>query len=100
MNKPQRSDVSQVKNFLTQHRQGVLSTISVSQKGFPFGSIVPYDIDAQGNVFIYISFIAEHYKNLQADARASLIATDPFGIDDPQAYARATLLATFEPVAE
>ena len=100
MDDPVRSGAAAAKTFLTQNKLGVLSTISQSQNGFPFGSIVPYDIDPAGNVYIYISLIAEHYKNLRADKRASLIATDCFGSEDPQASARATLLLEFEPVDE
>lgn len=88
------------KNFLLAQRTGLLSSLSVSQQGYPFGSLTPYDIDEQGNVYIYISLIAEHYRNLCQDKRGSLIAIDPYGLRDPQAHARATLLADFSIVPE
>ena len=87
------------KRFLFSNRFGVLSTLSASLEGAPFGSIVPYDIHKSCEVIIYISLIAEHYKNLQFDNRASLLVSDPFGIHDPQAHARATSLIRFEEVA-
>ena len=97
------SDASRTKasrDFATLHRVGVLSTNSKSNVGFPFGSVVPYDIDSWGRIVIYISLIAEHYKNLSVDPRASLIILDPYGMHDPQASARATLLLNFSPVPE
>lgn len=86
------------RDFVTFHRTGVLSTNSKSNPGFPFGSIVPYDIDSWGRIIIYISLIAEHYKNLTSDPRASLIVLDPYGMHDPQASARATALLTLTPI--
>jgi putative heme iron utilization protein len=95
---PDRAAPEFIKSFITAQRWGVLSTLSISQQGFPFGSVVPYDIDSQGRIIIYISLIAEHYKNLKSDNRASLTIIDSFGVSDPQAHARATLLLRFEPV--
>lgn len=88
------------RNLLTSQRFGVLSTISVRERGFPFGSVVPYDVDQQGRLHIFISLIAEHYKNLSADPRASVTVLDPFGMRDAQASARATALVEFSRVPE
>jgi heme iron utilization protein len=90
----------QVKNFISLHRFGVLSSLSLSQQGFPFGSIVPYDLDQDLNLVIFVARIAEHYQNLSADGRASLTISDWFGAEDPQYYGRATLLAQFREVLE
>jgi len=86
------------RDFVAFNRVGNLSTLSQSHKGFPFGSIVPYDVTEQGDIIIYVSKISEHYKNIISDSRASLFISDPFGIHDPQAHARATLLVNFIPV--
>ena len=83
------------RDFITINRNGFLSTISVSQSGYPFGSITPYDIDSDGRLIILIADISEHYKNLAADSRASMLVTDQFGTHDPQLYARATVLGDF-----
>ncbi|MFM1847117.1 MAG: hypothetical protein RL417_591 [Pseudomonadota bacterium] len=85
------------RTLLTTARHGVLATTSVAETGFPFGSLTPYLIDEHGRITIYISLIAEHYKNLAHDPRGSLLVADPFGADDPQAYARATVLLRFTP---
>lgn len=100
MTSKKQTYAEEAKNLITLNRDGVLSTISLSQKGYPFGSIVPYDIDKDGNLIIYISLIAEHYKNLKADSRASLIVLDSFGTKDRQAHARATILLDFSVVPE
>ena len=90
----------EARTFLLQNKHALLSTISLSQAGFPFGSIVPYDVTDNGDLIIYVSFIAEHYKNLAADSRASLVAANYFAYGDPQAFARATALCRFVPVPD
>jgi len=88
----------EARDFVTMNKNAILSTISVDKPGYPFGSIVPYDIDNQGRIIIQVADISQHYKNLAADHRGSIIVTDQFGSHDPQAYARATLLADFSVV--
>lgn len=83
------------RDFITLNRTGFLSTISVSEAGYPFGSITPYDIDSEGRLIILIADISEHYKNLMADNRGSMLISDQFGTHDPQLYARATVLGKF-----
>lgn len=93
-------DAAQVKSFLGFYRSGTLCTISVAHKGFPFGSLVEYDMDPAGRPLIFVSRLAEHFKNLSSDPRASLFVSDASGLRDPQAHARATLLCRFTPVAD
>lgn len=88
------------RNFIALCHHGMLSTLSASQAGYPFGSIAPYDVAANGDIIVYVSLIAEHYKNLKSDPRASLVAVNYFGYDDPQSYSRATLLCKFLEVPE
>ena len=88
--------IDQAKQLLALNRHAILSTISAKQAGFPFGSLVPFDISPEGNIIVYVSLMAEHYKNLQSNPKASLTVTDPFSLHDPQAYARATILTCFE----
>lgn len=96
----QSSDTgSSVRHFLTLQRHGILSTHSVSNSGYPFGSITPYLLDEDGSFIIYISLIAEHYKNLAVNSHAAITVADPLGYEDPQAYPRATVLLDFVPVA-
>lgn len=70
---------------------GVLSTQSLDVPGYPFGSITPYVLDAEGDPLLLISGIAQHTKNLVADPRCSLtVWQDDAGHDDVQAKARLT----------
>jgi heme iron utilization protein len=74
-------------------RAGVLATLSRRHAGHPFGSVVPYVVLADGRLAIYISDLAEHTRNLDADPRAALTVFDPRDLEtDPQAGARLTLM--------
>lgn len=92
-----------IKNFLAFNRNALLSTISRNMEGYPFGSVVQYDLDAQGNFYIYISHIAEHFKNIANDSKASLLVSDEYGSREPLKLKRITVLLNFarmEPEAE
>jgi putative heme iron utilization protein len=88
----------EVRALLQQERNAVLCTLSKKSEGWPFGSIAPYALTSTGEPIILISEIAEHTRNLRADARVSLIAQDSNAINDPQAGARITLLGYAMPV--
>jgi len=81
---------SEARCRLASCRSGVLSTLSVRHGGHPFGSLVPYALDHAGRPVILVSRLAEHTKNIGADARVSLLAHG--AAEDPQAGARVTLL--------
>lgn len=67
------NNAQEARCLLRAHRYGALSTLSQKFNGFPFGSITPYLVDHDGSLIILISTLAEHTKNIQADARVSLI---------------------------
>ncbi len=90
----------EVRALLQKERNAVLCTISKKIEGWPFGSISPYTATNTGEPIILISEIAEHTRNLRADARVSLIVQDSNAIKDPQAGARATLIGYAMPVPE
>jgi putative heme iron utilization protein len=77
---------------------GVLSTISVHRAGFPYGSVTPYALSAQGAPLLLLSRLAAHTKNLLADPRASLFIGDRSAAEDPQAGARISLLGRVAPL--
>jgi heme iron utilization protein len=83
---------AEARALLMEEYFGVLSTISVDVPGYPFGSVVPYCLDRQSRPAILISRIAQHYKNLIADPRASLIVLERAG-DDVQVNGRLTCVA-------
>ncbi|MDG9883279.1 HugZ family protein [Pseudomonas sp. GD04058] len=80
------------RELLLKEYRGVLSTHSKSMPGFPFGSVVPYCLDAGGNPLILISRIAQHTHNLQKDPKCSLLVGER-GAEDVQAVGRLTVLA-------
>lgn len=82
----------QARELLLKEYRGVLSTHSKSMPGFPFGSVVPYCLDAEGNPLILISRIAQHTHNLQKDPKCSLLVGER-GAEDVQAVGRLTVLA-------
>jgi putative heme iron utilization protein len=79
-------------------RTGSLSTHSRKQPGFPFGSVMPYGLDADGRPAFLISTMAMHTQNLQADPRASLLVAQPDASGDPLGASRVTLIGNVLPV--
>ena len=74
-------------------QSAVLCTLHADLDGWPFGSVVPYAVLPGGDAVVFLSDIAEHTKNLQRCARASLFVADPAAQQQqPQAGARVSLL--------
>jgi hypothetical protein len=82
-------------------RQWLLSTSSAvlctrcsddETPDWPFGSLAPFALSAQGAPIVLISEIAEHTRNLAADPRASLFVQDSEAEGDPQASWRLTVM--------
>lgn len=89
------------RRWLRAHRYGLLSTHSRAVEGYPFGSLVPYVLDHDACPVMLISRLAEHTKNLAADARVSLlIHQNQEAGKDVQAQARVTLLGKAELMAD
>jgi hypothetical protein len=80
---------TEARRFLRSRRCGVLSTLSKKLDGYPFGSMVPFILDQAARPVIYVSRLAEHTKNIDADPRASLLVHEPAA--NVQAAARLTL---------
>lgn len=76
---------------------GVLSTQSLAQPGYPFGSLAPYALTHEGRPLIYVSRIAEHTRNLAADRRACLTVIEPSS-GNRQAVGRTSLLGDAQEV--
>ncbi len=95
---PEPSHAERVRTLVTLASVGTLSTLSRRQAGFPFGSLMPYALDAAGRPIFLISNMAMHTQNLKADPRASLFITPAATEDDPLGTARTTLVGRAEPV--
>jgi heme oxygenase (biliverdin-IX-beta and delta-forming) len=81
-------------------RVASLSTLSRKQRGYPFGSVMPYGLDEHANPIFLISTMAMHTQNVQADPRSSLLVTQPDTASDPLGASRVTLLGNILPVPE
>lgn len=96
---PEPDHAERVRTLLSLSSVGMLSTVSRKQPGFPFGSLMPFALDAQGQPLFLISNMAMHTANVKADPRASLFVSQ--GADgDPLGAARATVVGPTEPVPE
>ena len=91
---PEPSHAERAKTLVYLQQTGSLSTLSRKQPGWPFGSVMPYGLDAQGQPVFLISTMAMHTQNLLGDPRASLLVTPPESRIDPLGAARVTLMGS------
>ena len=82
------------RRLCTYSQTGSLSTLSRKQPGWPFGSVMPYGLDDEGQPVFLISTMAMHTQNLLGDPRASLLVTPPESRSDPLGAARVTLMGS------
>ena len=91
-------DIQAARRLLRAQHSAALATLSSKLGGHPFVSSVDYLSNEKAQVLILISQLAEHTKNIQADARVSLLIQG--SPDNVQANPRLTLTGTAEPVPE
>lgn len=96
---PEPSFGERARTLLYLGRVGSISTHSVKQPGFPFGSVMPYGLDDHGRPIFLISTMAMHTQNLRADPRASLLVTQANSGGDVLGASRVTLLGDVATVA-
>lgn len=91
--------MSGIRDWLLPAHDATLCTLAAEPEieGFPFGSLTPFALRADGTPFVLISEIAQHTKNLTRDPRCSLFVRDPetaaTTAGDAQASWRLTLVA-------
>jgi heme iron utilization protein len=95
---PEPTYAERARTLVHRARTGTLATLSRRHPGSPFGSLMPYAIDAVGRPLFLISSMAVHTQNLVADRRASLFVAEPDWAGDPLAAGRLTLMGAVEPV--
>lgn len=89
---PETSYAERSRTLLHVTKVGVLSTQSHRHEGFPFGSVMPYALDADGNPLFLISSMAMHTQNLVRDPRASLFVAAAEAAHDPLGAERLTAI--------
>ncbi len=94
------SHAERVRTLAAQGSTATLCTLSKKQPGFPFGSLMPYALDAVGRPLFLISNMAMHTHNLRADSRCSLFLTQTATEGEVLGAARATLVGEAHPVPE
>ena len=86
--------------FIRSQNYGVLSTHSVTERGYPFGSITAYIVTKEGDLAIFISDLAEHTRNIKVNPKVSITIFSIENSNDPSASTRITCLATAKLVEE
>jgi len=98
---PEPSHAERARTLVASQARGALSTIALRPPGTPFGSVVTYGLDAGGAPVFFVSTLAEHTHNIDADPRASLLVVeDTPGGADPLASGRVTLLGSVAEVTD
>ena len=87
-------------SLLRSTSEGVLSTISVRNEGYPFGSFVTFVSDADRSVVIYASNIAQHTINLKENSKSCLTLFKIEDDLDKQNSSRMTLLGDLKALPE
>lgn len=96
---PEPSHAERARTLVAASNRGVLSTVALDPAGYPFGSIATYALDEAGRPIVFVSTMAEHTRNAAADARASLLVSEPVPDgSDPLAAGRVTLIGDLLPV--
>ena len=101
---PEPTYAERARTLLHLESVATLSTVSRKQAGFPFGSLMPYALDAEGRPLFLISTMAMHTQNLKADPRASLFVTQAAGNGnggaDVLGAARVTVIGNVAQIAD
>ena len=84
-----RTAAEEARTLVAGTPQGVLASLSAD--GAPWGSVVTYGTLADGAPVLLVSLMAEHTRNLEADARASLVVAEPPNDEYPLDRGRVTL---------
>lgn len=80
-----------VRALFGREQHGVLCTGHAGSDGWPYGSVVPFALLPDGDVAIFVSDVAEHTRNLEADSRATLLVRDSRSAE-PQADPRHAMM--------
>lgn len=97
---PEPSHAERTRTLVSLVSVGTLATMSRRQRGFPFGSLMPFAVDEAGRPIFLISSMAMHTQNLSGDPKCSLFVAQPNAEGDPLGAARATLVGEALPVGE
>ena len=86
--------------FYRSDKIAILSTISKQHNGYPFGSFVTYVSGWDRTIFLYLSDLADHTKNLKKDHRSCITIYKKNESGDVQNSARLTLIGDLKKVQD
>jgi len=89
-----------VRDLMRRARTAALSTALAGAAGQPYASLVLSATAADGSPLLLISGLAEHTKNLKADARLALLYEASGAFASPLEGARASVLGRLAPANE
>ena len=89
------ADAELARTLVERETRGSLATLT--DDGYPYGSVVSYAVDTSGNPILLVSEMAEHTVNVRGNPKASLLLATNSGSDgDPLSTARLTLVGQME----
>jgi heme iron utilization protein len=97
---PEPTHAERARTLMHLSSVATLSTLSRKQPGFPFGSLMPFALDAAGRPLFLISAMAMHTQNLKGDPRASLFINQTVPDGDVLGAARVTLVGNVLQLSE
>jgi hypothetical protein len=93
------SHAEYARTLVDHHKQGVLSTVD-RRDGAPYGSVVEYAPLEEGAILLFVSNLADHTNNMEADERSSLVVAEQPGEPQPLTRERVTLVGSVEQIGE
>lgn len=93
---PEPSLAEKAKTLTVQGGNSTLSTMSKKHPGFPFGSVMPYGLTADGEPTFLISSMAMHTRNVLNDPHATLLITQATDSPNPLGAGRISLMGQVE----
>lgn len=97
MNPPQPLPLAELaRTILARARYATLSTLSRRHDGAPYGSLVQCLVADDGAPIFFLSRLAAHTQNLEADPRASCFVVDALRPEDPLAGGRLSIVGRVE----
>ena len=90
----------QARTLVYRGGQSTLATMSRKHAGFPFGSLMPYGLSAEGEPTFLVSSMAMHTRNLLENPRATLLIVQTNDEDNPLGAGRISLVGEVHPVGD
>ncbi|MDM7944755.1 MAG: DUF2470 domain-containing protein [Oceanibaculum nanhaiense] len=98
--RPQETPGDTARRLIRASDRATLATALSGAEAWPYASLVMIALDHAAQPVLLLSDLADHTKNLKADARASLLIDGTAGLDEPLTGARVSLQGRIVPVED